>query len=370
MPVIEHTFNGTTAQAGQVFSIAIGSFTAAVLVIPRLAPVAQSLFVSGAIGLVGAGCLSIASFATHYWQFLGFFSIGFGFVSGALYINVLTLASVTDHARWLTPVMVAAFGLGGVVFGPLWRQLAALDWGLQSILPLACLIVLCSVWALVVDRRASTMLSLSLFKRRSTSQRTVKIHSDAPPSGDRRRVLLLWCIFATGSMAGLMVLGLASKIIEHAGGTVKTASVGIAGIALGNTLGRLSVSVQLFFIGSTMVALLATLIIATGLVIVSTEAGAGSIASGLTLVALGYGIMASAIPVIVQRQFGTVNFSNRYSVIFTAWGLAGLASPWMAGVLFDRSGSFSSAVSVAMGITMLCTCLLVGLAITDRLGSR
>ena len=164
-----------------------------------------------------------------------------------------------------------------------------------------------------------------------------------------------------------MVLGLASKIIEQAGGSLTVASAGLAGVALGNTLGRLSVSAQLCFISATQAAFLATLTIGGGLLLVLFSTVAASTAIGLSLVALGYGIMASAIPVMVQRQFGAANFSRIFSIIFTAWGLAGLASPWLAGVLFDISGSFSIAILLAFAVTILCGLLLGCFAATDRL---
>ena len=163
-----------------------------------------------------------------------------------------------------------------------------------------------------------------------------------------------------------MVLGLASKIIEQAGGTVTVASAGLAGVALGNTLGRLSVGAQLCFISSTQTAFLATLTIGSGLLVVLFSDVAASTAIGLSLVALGYGIMASAVPVMVQRQFGATNFSRIFSITFTAWGLAGLISPWLAGVLFDISGSFSAAIQLAFAVTILCGLLLSCFAATER----
>ena len=366
VPVIETAFNGSTAQAGRVFSLAIVSFTLAVLTIGRLSAIVRSLFGTAMIGIVGALFLLLASFAQHYWLFLGFFSAGFGFVSGALYINVLSMAAASARSRWLTPLMVAVFGLGGVVFGPLWRQLVAHDWGMHALLPLAGLMLISSIAALYVDQRLMpTKLDTTGVSRRSSRSDNAS-QSLPQQSGDTFRLALIWGIFATGSTAGLMVLGLASKIIEHAGGSVSVASTGIAGVAFGNTIGRLSVGAQLFFLHSTRIALLATIVVASGLLLVLSSAGTAMTVIGLSLVAFGYGIMASVVPVIVQHQFGSSNFSRYYSITFTAWGLAGLVSPWLAGVLYDISGNFSSAIQLALLITVCCSVLLIGFAMTDK----
>lgn len=361
MPLIENLFDGSTAAAGRVFSLAIVSFTVAVLIIPRLAQFSQSLFFTGLMGIVGAGFLLLASFAKQYWLFVLCFSAGFGFASGALYINVLSMAAASAQARWLTPVMVALFGLGGVVFGPLWRQLVANDWGTQSLLPLAGLLLLGAIGASYIDRG----LMSATFNWKS-NRPAYHAHAARQPLIGSFRLLLIWGIFASGSMAGLMVLGLASKIIEHAGGSVIVASAGIAGIAFGNTVGRLSVSLQLLVIRSTSVAFFAIVVVIAGLLIVMKSPNAQTIAFGLVLVAFGYGIIASAIPVIVQQEFGAANFSSHFSVIFTAWGLAGLTSPWLAGVLFDAAGSFSPAIQLALLATIFCSILLIWFVLTDR----
>ena len=367
VPLIENTFAGSTAEAGRVFSIAIVSFTLAVILIPRLGEEIRSLFASGLIGIFGVVSLLTATATGTYWQFLLCFSVGFGFVSGALYINVLTLVANTRRASWYTPMMVAMFGLGGVVFGPLWRQMVAHGWEAKSLLPLAILLFLSSVVAMYTDFRQIAVRLRSSPNFCSFIACKKNVPTDLMQTRYGGRFALIWAIFATGSTAGLMVLGLASKIIEQAGGSLTVASAGVAGVALGNTVGRLSVSAQLCFISSTQVAFSATLTIGGGLLLVLFSTVAASTAIGLSLVALGYGIMASAIPVMVQRQFGAANFSRIFSIIFTAWGVAGLTSPWLAGVLFDISGSFSTAIQLAFAVTIVCGLLLGCFAATDRL---
>jgi hypothetical protein len=49
-----------------------------------------------------------------------------------------------------------------------------------------------------------------------------------------------------------------------------------------------------------------------------------------------------------------------YGLVFTAWGLAGLGAPWLAGVLFDAGGGYGPALIIAAGAA-LASALAVGL---------
>jgi hypothetical protein len=51
--------------------------------------------------------------------------------------------------------------------------------------------------------------------------------------------------------------------------------------------------------------------------------------------------------------FPAAQFARRFSVIFTAWGVAGLLSPWIAGAIFDDTGSFGGAIMVALIATLV-----------------
>ena len=74
---------------------------------------------------------------------------------------------------------------------------------------------------------------------------------------------------------------------------------------------------------------------------------------GLVLVAAGYGLLAAAVPSVTRAAFGAVEFSRKFSLVFTAWGVAGLSAPWISGALFDATGDFRLALLSALGMTLL-----------------
>ena len=168
-----------------------------------------------------------------------------------------------------------------------------------------------------------------------------------------------------------MVLGLASKIIDIAGGTVGLSSAALAGIAIGNTLGRLSVGVMANVVSPMVVALLSTVVVCCGLTIGALASSALMSVIGLVATATGYGLLASAMPTLVLNLFGKHVFAHFFSIVFTAWGVAGLVAPWIAGVIFDNTGSFDAAILVALVSTIgACLTLLVLMICLKRMTIR
>lgn len=350
--VIESVFSTSTEQAALVFSVSIVSFSLAVFAVPRLSAIFTGLSGCALFGVSGAVSLGLATMSNSYELFLLAFSVGFGFCSGAIYINALTIASSCARPTLVTPVMVAAFSLGGAVFGPLWRVMVSFGWELNTLLVLASALVLSALVAFVC-----------LPGRADINSSNVEGATKRDVSGNRVVVLLLWLVFAFGSAGGLMVLGLASKIIDIAGGSVVLSSAALAGIAVGNTAGRLSVGVLAHIVSPAVVALMSTVVVMCGLTVTGITTSAVMSAVGLIATATGYGLLASAMPTLVRQLFGQAVFAHVFSIIFTAWGVAGLVSPWVAGAIFDNTGNFDGALLIAFIATIgACLALLTLMA--------
>ncbi|MEM7615427.1 MAG: hypothetical protein AAF245_10285, partial [Pseudomonadota bacterium] len=334
----------STAQIGLIFSWAVISFSTAVLVAPLLPISLTGLRGSAWLGIFGALCLMAAAMAPDYLSFVLAFSLGFGSASGAIYINALTLAAQSARPALMTPVMVAAFGLGGAAFGPLWRVLVAQGWGLWGLLVLAGTLALTSALSFLPGPRSVTV-------------------DDAPAAIEDSRPVpllhffLIWAIFALSAVGGLMVLGLAAKILDHAGSSVLLASIALGGIAVGNTVGRLSVAAVNAALSPLGATIGATLLTSVGLAITTLSPSATGAAMGLCLTGLGYGATASAIPSLTGQLYGRTRFFRAFAMIFTAWGVAGLVGPWAAGAIFDRTGQFAPALSAALAATLTATAL-------------
>jgi len=164
----------------------------------------------------------------------------------------------------------------------------------------------------------------------------------------------LWLLMGLGSYSGLMVLGMAAKIMDAAGTGLALASGTLAGVALGNTLGRLSVGWidELLGMKTCLALSCAATLVGLGLVGLS-GIQQGVLPIGLILIATGYGLVASIAPLLTRLTFGAQMFQRRYGVIFSAWGVAGCAAPWIAGALFDKTGSFAPGIFSALMASIL-----------------
>lgn len=338
---LQAMFGVSTARTGLVFSLAIVSFTVAVIASPRIAVYAHPARRIAGFGAAAAISLVMASLAPGYGTFVMFFSIGFGGLSGAIYVGAVSAAAGSPAHRHATPIMVAAFGLGGSVFGPLWRGLAAAGAGLWALWPLVAGMLI-----------ASAVTWMTAGRSRAGNIRAPGTTEHSAMAMTPRAFVLIWSIFAFGSFGGLMVLGLAAKMLDAAGATVMLSGAAIAGVAVGNTCGRLSVA------GITMVASplgAAFTSVGIGLIGLATTVTAGgpvALASGVGIVAMGYGVMASAVPALVRAHVGPARFAQTFARIFTAWGVAGFCAPLVAGGLFDARNSFDAALWLAIGATI------------------
>ena len=72
--------------------------------------------------------------------------------------------------------------------------------------------------------------------------------------------------------------------------------------------------------------------------------------TALAAASFAYGVLASAVP-----GGSTTRWTSRFPrvrFVYTAWGLAGLAAPALAGVLFDARGSYTAALTVATALSL------------------
>jgi OFA family oxalate/formate antiporter-like MFS transporter len=70
----------------------------------------------------------------------------------------------------------------------------------------------------------------------------------------------------------------------------------------------------------------------------------------LAAAGFGYGALIAWIPAAIARLAPPAAARPAFGRVFTAWGLAGLAGPWIAGLLFEQSGSYRLALLLAAAL--------------------
>ena len=157
---------------------------------------------------------------------------------------------------------------------------------------------------------------------------------------------LLWLMFACGSGAGLMIIGKLAKIVELQSGS-KAGFILVALLAIGNASGRLVAGVFSDRIGRTMTMLIVFTVQALLMFTLRLQSQLGLLIVYSMLIGFNYGACLSLFPSATKDYFGIKNFGLNYGLVFTAWGAGGLVLPILSGRIFDATGSFASAYSIA-----------------------
>ena len=359
---LEVRLAASRAEIAPAYSIGLACLTLAVLVGHHLFRLIAPAALAWLAGVIAAGGLAMAALATGPAALWIGYGLVFGFANGVGYGFALHLTNLAfDRGRGLAMGSVTAvYAIGASGAAALldgWIMRAGVD---GALLGLAGVLLLCSLFA-------GTALWLSRFDGRPGG-RTSDVAAGATGL-DRRRLSLCWLIYGTGVAAGLMAMGHAAGIVTASGGGTEdglngtiaiTSANAVGGFAAGYLADRRSGRILLASLGAIAALALSMLAIAEAIWLVI---------AALAAVGFTYGAIISLFPIVTASIFGRDLYAIAYGRIFTSWGLAGLAAPWFAGILYSRTGAYGLALMVAAGLAALSGCLallLPGAAATRR----
>ncbi|MFB9727979.1 MFS transporter [Haloechinothrix salitolerans] len=221
--------------------------------------------------------------------------------------------------------MVSAYAAGAVILAPI------ADWLLGAVGREGTFMVLASGLGLVLLGAAALLPGTSA----AVPGHGASTDSAAPvPHGFARAVPALWALFSLGSLPALVAFA-------HAGAFAGDPALVVTAVALlnaGNVIGRLAAGPLDDVIGypaalhGTALLLLAALLalLPEGLPVLALPA----------LFALGaqYGALSVLTPVATADAVPAARFGTSYGVVFSGWGVAGLAGPITAAVLASHAG--------------------------------
>jgi MFS family permease len=380
----------SASETAWVFSSGLATFAIVMVlagrILPRTGP--RLLAVAGGL-LLGGGYVLGGLFGQSFWVQL----VCIGFIGGAG-IGLAYVVPISVCVKWfpdkkglITGLAVAGFGFGATI----WVKMAG-SWfggllnttnvfglpGVQSVfviygIALAVLVLIGSMvmvnppedyqpagWTPVtsangdhegaVEFRARDMLRTSQF-------------------------YMLWAVFMFAGIAGLMVIysiklfgidALEHKGIADAGVITGTA---MAWYAIFNGLGRIawgSVSDRLGRRSTIILisALQGVTMLMTYHVFINFGMVNGFILAA-ALIGFNYGGSFALFPAITADYFGNKNVGSNYGWMFTAYGVAGLAGPLLAGYFKDAAqGAVDPSVWMAPFIIAGVVCLLGAIIMT------
>jgi len=133
-------------------------------------------------------------------------------------------------------------------------------------------------------------------------------------------------------------------------------AVGLVGlIGIGSLAGRLAIGALADRIGRPLTLTLMQASLGASLVLWSGSGGYVSFAAFALWMGLSYGGIVSLMPALVMDFFGARAVSSIIGVLYTGAALGNLGGPWLAGAVFDRSGSYQAVIWGCVVLSALAT---------------
>ena len=353
---LTETLNWTKTSASLPYTTAIFMFALMMIPAGRL----QDRFGGRKIAAVG-GILTGAGFilSSVFTSVLGMcFSFGIltgsGIGIGYASVTPAVIKWFPDNKKGLiTGIVVSGFGISTMFMAPL------TNWMINSFGLFASFRMLGTAFIIIV-----VFLSQFLFDREVQSQNSSAEMASKNIHWSKiirtKEFIMLWIMFASGALGGLMIIGHLSKIAAIQLGS-NVGFILVALTAISNASGRPISGVVSDKIGRTKVMILLSL--AQGIIFIffgefNTFA---TLMFGAAVVTFTYGGNFSVYPSAISDMFGKKNFGLNYGILFSAWGIGGVTGPLLAGKVVDIFGSYSAAYIIAAALSIFSS--IIGLAL-------
>jgi MFS family permease len=341
---LEQTLSVNRAELSSVFSVAVVCFTLGMTFAPAAYRLAGTpALIAGAAAMCGLGLWLAAD--AHEVIGLGLaYGVLFGLGAGFGYSVMLQAVNMAlPHRRGLANGFgIGLFAAGSILFAPVF------GWAVTAFGVRATFTGMATVFLVAGVVAAGTLAASRISVAAAGSLRL-------EGSGREQRGLfpVIWVGFLLGAAAGLMAISQAAGIVVAYGGLAGLAVVGTTLVAAGNGSGRLAGGWLCDHVPVRRVVMSAHLIAAAALAALALLPAAAVAVAALALVGLSYGLLSGAYPAALGFYYGTVNYGRMMGRLITAWGVAGLSAPWIAGAIFDVTGGYGLAVGLALSGALL-----------------
>jgi len=271
------------------------------------------------------------------------YGIFFGFASGLGYgFSLHAVSSVVSSQKLGLALgsVTASYAFGAVVFSIIYPLLFN-----QFTFKIGYIIGV-SILSIVV------VIALFLF-RNSKINIIEKTNSSINDQENNPKFFRLWLGYFLGVFAGLMTIGHSVPMIKAMGGSITIAITGITLMSFGSGVAGVYAGWLSDRFGCKRPLVVILIINSIALFSLTIFININLTLILMILVASLYGAVIAIYPTLVNNIFGPDKSAWAYGRIFTAWGFAGLASPFLAGWLFDQSNQYNSSLLVAFILSIL-----------------
>lgn len=331
----EQLFGSNRSSASLIYSAAIVCLTLSVLFAHRVQAAWHPSIIALGVGVLASAGLLLAAWTTRLGVALIGYGLLFGGANGAGYSLALAQAAAAWPARkgFATGTVTAAYAGGAMISASL-MQPAVERHGVAITLATLAAVVLAGA-------TISAMFQAREFRRIASTD------AAAAGASEPTTLVLLWLGYLFGATAGLMSIGHAAGIVAAKGGTAAAVAAGAMVIAFGNGLGSLLSGWLTDRMPIARVLVSISVFAALAYLLAAFCADATFAVPTLGAIGFAYGAQIAVYPVAAHRFFGAAGAARVFGRIFTAWGIAGLTGPWIGGMLFDQSGDYDFALTIA-----------------------
>jgi OFA family oxalate/formate antiporter-like MFS transporter len=366
--VADGVFGGDNAAAGLTFSLVIATLGAGSVAGGKVAAkysTRLAVFIGGVI--TGAGFF-LASFTKPGFSWLLWVTYG---VMGGVGMGFVYSTTIACVQRWyphkkgmVTGIIVAAMGLGGVVFTPVVAGLISAFGGesvgeLKTFMVLsAVFLVTCTVGSVFMKDPPEGYLAGAGAAASGNKTAGAARNYSTKEMLKSARFYLITATFMLGCMGGLMLITFA-KPIAIAKGLESTATIGVLAVTMFNSLGRLCwgmVSDRLGRIKTIIILLVGTAALS---LFVNGSAGYW-IYVLIALIGFFYGGLLSNFPSLTAELFGPKNMAVNYGFVLLGFGAGGIISSQVAGYYKNMAAENIDLMAPAFVIASCCA--LAGVA--------
>lgn len=352
---LEQEFGWTRAQTSLVYTIAIVCFALSFVAAGRI----QDLKGPRICAAIGGVLVSAGFFLSSWTSSLGglytFLGVIVGLGNGFGYATPIPVASkwFPDKRGLVVGVMVAGYGAGSAILGPLaTRLIAAYGWR-------PTVQILGGVFFVM------TMIGTALLTNPPAGYRPPNWQpkpgaASAGADFTTREMLatptfyFMWIAYCLGATAGQMTISQLIPFARSAGLGTLAATLALPVSALGNASGRIFSGWMSDTLGRLRT--LQTMILLSAIAMPALFVWREQAVLFFTLVALVYWCYGTQLSVFASTTadfYGTKNLGLNYGVLFTAWGAAGILGPMIGAQFYDRFGDYRYAFYAASALAIV-----------------
>ncbi len=339
------------AQASLPFTVSTVSFAVTMIFAGRCQDMIGPRWVAMLGGIILGVGLTVSSFA-HTAEVM---MITFGIVGG-IGIGLGYSATTPPSIKWFPPsckglitgIVVSGVGLAAVYMSPLTAHLIRTTSIPQTFVVLGVgTIVLVSALAQLLQNPPTGYAAQLKTTKKKNAAGQMRIERDWKDMLATSQFYRLWLMFVLAASAGLMLIMHVAIIAKEQARVDTWGFWLIAILALCNTAGRLLSGFLSDRIGRTRTMVMAFALQALNMFSFSHYTTPSLLVFGSAFTGLCYGTIFTLFPATTADYYGVRNLGVNYGLMFTAFGVAGVTGPYVAGRIRDAFGAYGHAYTVS-----------------------